>query len=141
MIRWWLAVWALGTVFTAPALALQNADPVAEPTPEDDLDCAILVSMLLAAQEDTLSPEQRIGLVSGMTYFVGRYEAQRGADVDTAMVERSNAFPKGDLAALSKNCSARMKAVGDRMIVAGNTVSEIENKDNPPAPTPQSPPE
>jgi hypothetical protein len=95
-------------------------------TPEDDLDCAMFVSVVLGSLGDNATAEDMSGLISGMTYFVGRYEAVSGDDVDTAMPARYPIFAQNDFENYRTMCSDRMIAIGTRLEVAGSAISAIE---------------
>ncbi len=105
----------------APA---EQAAPVY--TPEDDLDCAMFVSAVLGTLGEDASAEDASGLISGMTYFVGRYEAVSGDNVDTAMPARYPIFAQNDFENYRTTCSSRMVAIGARLEIAGGAITAIE---------------
>lgn len=113
------------------ALPIAAQDPPAEQTapvytPEDDLDCAMFVSAVLGTMGDTATAEDTSGLISGMTYFVGRYEAVSGDNVDTAMPARYPIFAQNDFDRYRTMCSDRMVAIGTRLEIAGSAITAIE---------------
>lgn len=131
----------LGAV-TAIAVLLQAPAPPVEPafSVEDDLDCAIYVGALMAEMGAEMTPENRIGLTSAMTYFAGRYEAQRGLDLADAFVRRYAAFQARDPVEIEQTCSVRMRAFSVRLQQVGGAMERAsptaapENTEQPDAP-------
>ncbi|BDI61343.1 hypothetical protein [Qipengyuania nanhaisediminis] len=93
---------------------------------EDDLDCAIYVGALMAEMDTQMSADDRTGLTSALTYFTGRYEAQRGLDIETAFAEHYPRYQTRDPAAIAQTCSARMRAFGARLESAGRALARID---------------
>ncbi|MGB3711736.1 MAG: hypothetical protein WA985_08610 [Erythrobacter sp.] len=93
---------------------------------EDDLDCAIYVGALMAEMSDRMSPENRVGLTSALTYFVGRYEAQRGTDLTEAFRERYAIYRERDPAQIEQVCSVRMRAFSNRLQQSGSALSRMQ---------------
>ncbi|MEQ8772268.1 MAG: hypothetical protein RIC51_05440 [Erythrobacter sp.] len=116
------ASFAAALALAAPLAAQDNA----QYTPEQDLDCAIVISMVLAATRANASTEQEKGLMTGFAYFVGRYEAAAGKPLDLAMSERYKELYGTDISARQKVCGARMQRMGQRMQTAGAALSALE---------------
>lgn len=112
-------------LLSAPVLAQDDA----QYTAEDDLDCAIIVSMVLGALGDRASAEQQQGLVSGLSYFVGRYEALSDTPLDAAMLERYRVLRDQDVTARQQVCGARMQGMGQRMQAAGGALTSLEEQE------------
>lgn len=117
---------ALACLFclAVPAVAQDDYQPAF--TPEDDLDCALYVGALMAEMDATMTPDNRTGLTSAFTYFVGRYEAQRGLDVAEALAERYSAYRTRNSAQIAQDCSIRMRSLGSRLQLAQSALAEAE---------------
>ncbi|QIQ85893.1 hypothetical protein [Erythrobacter sp.] len=111
-------------LLTAPLSAQDDA----QYTAQDDLDCAIVISMVLGTLGDNASAEQQKGLVGGLSYFVGRYEARSDRPLETAMLERYRVLRDQDVSARQKVCGARMQGMGQRMQAAGSAISALEDQ-------------
>lgn len=112
------------------AAALGAATPLAAQqdvafTPEEDLDCAIYVGALMAENELELSPDSRLALMSTMTYFFGRYEAQRGVPLAQALAERMPEYEKRNPQEIEQLCSLRARGLGMRMQDADRVMAEL----------------
>ena len=108
----------------APLAAQEAYEPAF--TPEDDLDCALYVAALMAETEVEMTPESRTGLTSAFTYFIGRYEAQRGLDTGAAFAERYTVFSERNSAEIAQTCSIRMRSFGNRLQNARGELSEVQ---------------
>lgn len=95
-------------------------------TAEDDLDCALYIGALMAEMDTTMTPDNRIGLTSALTYFIGRYEAQRGLDVADALAERYPLYLNRNSAQIAQDCSIRMRSFGSRLQLAQSALAEAE---------------
>lgn len=69
-------VLSLLAMIAAPVLAQdQNQEPdqalveADASTPEDDLDCALFLSLILGSGDPEITPDDEIGIASGMAYF------------------------------------------------------------------------
>ena len=116
-------------LLAAPASA-QESEPqegAFEPafTAEEDLDCAIFVAALMAELGPEMTPDNRIGLTSAITYLVGRFEAQRGTDLSQAFVERYPAFQERDPREIEQTCSIRMRAFSNRLQASQNASARV----------------
>jgi len=92
---------------------------------ESDLDCAIFIGALMAEMEAEMTPDNRLGLTSAFTYFVGRYEAQRGIEITEAFTERYPVYQELNPIEIQQTCSVRMRAFGARLQEAGSALSRI----------------
>ena len=108
---------SVGAALLLAAPANAHEEQAFEPafTAEEDLDCAIFVASLMAELGPDMTPDNRVGLTSAITYFVGRYEAQRGLDLADAFVERYPAFMARDPREIEQTCSVRMRAFSTRL--------------------------
>lgn len=113
---------ALAVAFPAAAQT-----PAATPSPEDDLDCALVASIILESGED-MTAEERTGIVAGMTYFIGRWEAVRGGDLNSAMVERFQQLNLAEFSPLAQTCGTRMEEMGGRMTAAGDAIEALDDR-------------
>jgi len=105
----------------------------AQYSPEDDLDCALVLSLVLGLRQKTMGADERSGIIAGVAYFLGRYEAASGGDFRVAMAERYPQFMKSDIAATGQQCGARLSDFGQRTKQAGEAVSALEKKAAPSA--------
>ena len=108
-------------------------------SPEDDLDCALYTAGLLASDEGVMTPDARTALVSTMTYFLGRYESQRGTPISVALSERYPAYLESDTTQLEQTCGLRARGFASRMQDMGKVMVEIQTEqqsedDDPNAP-------
>ncbi len=124
------------TLFVAAPLSAQDGAAF-EPafSAEEDLDCAIFVGALLAEMEESLTPDNQVGLTSAFTYFTGRYEAQRGLELEEAFTERYPIYLQRNPAEIEQTCSVRMRAFGVRLQEAGRALTQLQ----PPAPAQPNP--
>lgn len=113
------ALWVAG----APVAAQQEGQ--AAFTPEEDLDCVIYIGALMAETEVEMTPESRLALTSALTYFVGRYEAQRGVPLAQALAERYPHYGEADAQQIEQTCSLRARGFGMRMQDAGRAMAEL----------------
>ena len=122
------AALAIGAALVAsvPLAAQEGEEFTPAFTAEDDLDCAIYVGALMAELDTQMSADDRTGLISALTYFTGRYEAQRGLDIETAFAEHYPRYQARDPAAIAQTCSARMRAFGARLESAGRALARID---------------
>ena len=97
-------------------------------SPEDDLDCALYIGGLLGADDGVMTPDAKTALVSSMTYFLGRYEAQRGTPINVALAERYPIFLEGDSAQIEQTCGLRARAFGRRMENLGRVMVEVQSE-------------
>jgi len=93
---------------------------------EEDLDCAIYVGALMAEMGAEMTPDNRVGLTSALTYFVGRYEAQRGLELTQAFTERYPLYQQRDSVEIEQTCSVRMRAFSTRLQQVGGALSRIQ---------------
>ncbi|WP_108787499.1 hypothetical protein [Erythrobacter sp. Alg231-14] len=92
---------------------------------ESDLDCAIFIGALMAESEAAMTPDNRLGLTSALTYFVGRYEAQRGIEIADAFAERYPIYLDLNPAELQQICSVRMRAFSARLQEVTSVMSRV----------------
>ena len=121
---------ATGIMLAATPMQAQETAPApAAPTMQDDLDCAIFLSYVLGTMEDAQATEkEKTGVMVGMIYFIGRYEGAGGSDIEGAMVERFETFVESDIERLRMPCAARMESMGQRLIEAGDAITQIEKR-------------
>ncbi len=120
------AIMIAALLIGAPAAA-QDAEPfVPAFSAEDDLDCAIFVGALMAETEAEMTPDNRTGLTSALTYFTGRYEAQRGLDITQAFAERYPLYQQRNPAEIQQTCSVRMRAFSVRLQGVGRALSRLQ---------------
>ncbi|MEP0392074.1 MAG: hypothetical protein ABJ205_14300 [Erythrobacter sp.] len=103
-------------------------------SPEDDLDCALYTAGLLASDDGVMTPDARTALIGTMTYFLGRYEAQRGTPISVALVERYPAYLEADSTQLEQICGLRARGFASRMEDMGRVMIEAEAQSSPNAP-------
>lgn len=142
-------MWALGFLASGVlalgghAMAQEAADFTPAFSAEDDLDCAIYVGALMAELGEEMTPDDQTGLTSAFTYFVGRYEAQRGLEITKAFTERYPLYLQGNPATIAQTCSVRMRAFGVRLNDAGRALSRLQPPRSPALqeePAPSQPP-
>ncbi|NNC52323.1 MAG: hypothetical protein HKO08_04715 [Erythrobacter sp.] len=121
---------ATGLMLAAtPMQAQETATAPAAPTMQDDLDCAIFLSYVLGTMEEAqATEEEKTGVMVGMIYFIGRYEGAGGADIEGAMLGRFETFEESDIERLRMPCAARMESMGQRLISAGNAITQVEKR-------------
>ncbi len=92
---------------------------------DSDLDCAIFIGALMADTEEEMTPDNRMGLTSAFTYFVGRYEAQRGIRIKEAFAARYPIYLELNPVEIQQTCSVRMRAFGARLQDAGSALERL----------------
>ena len=110
----WGAVLGAAILAATPLHAQENPQQQGF-TPEDDLDCAIYVGALMAEMGEGISPANEVGLTSAFTYFVGRYEAQRGPGFAEAMLARYPEYQQRGPAQIEQTCTVRIRAFSMRL--------------------------
>ena len=100
-------------------------------TSDEDLDCAIYVGALLAELDEAATPDNRVGLTSAFTYFVGRYEARKGTGLIEAFTARYPAYLDRNPAEIEQTCAIRMRAFASRLQQTGQALTRLE----PPVPS------
>ena len=95
-------------------------------SPEDDLDCVLYVASLLGEGEGSLTPDVTSAYLGSMTYFVGRYEAQRGTPINIALAARYPEFLKQDTRQIEQTCGLRTRGFAARMESASRVMAEVE---------------
>jgi len=117
-------------IATVQGAAPHQAQPTSLPEPaftaEEDLDCAIYVGALMAEMGADMTPDNRVGLTSALTYFVGRYEAQRGLALTEAFLQRYPTYRDRNPAEIEQTCSVRMRAFSVRLQQAGGALSRAQ---------------
>lgn len=111
---------------SAPVAAEEAYTPAFPP--EDDLDCALYVAALMAEMDETMTPDNRTGLTSAFTYFIGRYEAQRGLEVAEALAARYTAYQARNPAEVAQTCAIRMRSLGSRLQEAQSALARVESE-------------
>lgn len=115
-----------GVIRAAGAAVLLSAGVPASATISDtataaeDLDCAIWASAIAGSTNDK---DVLLGIGPMLGYFLGRYEARTGTDIDDPMIARAREISQEDLAALDKACQPRMMRFGKRLVDIGNRMS------------------
>lgn len=98
------------------SLQAQDSNSAAQSfTPEEDLDCAIYIGAIMAETELEMTPESRVALTSAYTYFIGRYEAQRGRPLAQALVDRYEVYAGRNATEIEQTCSLRARGFAARM--------------------------
>lgn len=100
-------------------------------SPEDDLDCALYTGGLLASDDGVMTPDARTALVSTMTYFLGRFEAQRGTPINAALAERYPVYLEQDPTQLEQMCSLRARGFARRLENVGRVMVEVQSEHAP----------
>ena len=113
---------AAAMVAGAPAVAQQAETAF---SPEEDLDCAIYIGALMAETEVEMTPESRLALTSAFTYFIGRYEAQRGTPLAQALAERYPAYTERNPQEIEQTCSLRARGFAMRMQDSSRVMAEM----------------
>ena len=130
-----IAILVTAALFAAaPVSAVAQESEPFEPafTAEDDIDCAIFVASIMAELGIEMTPENRVGLTSAFTYFIGRYEAQRGLGLTEAFVERFSIYQQRNPAEIEQTCSVRMRAFSVRLQESQSAAARLSP---PPAPS------
>lgn len=124
-------------LFTAAVLAAGTPVAAQEAetafTPEEDLDCALYIGALMAETEVEMTPDSRAALMSAMTYFFGRYEAQRGVPLAQALAERMPQYEQRNPQEIEQICSLRARGLGMRMQDADRVMAELSPTQSAPA--------
>ena len=102
-------------------------------SPEDDLDCSLYIGGLLGSDEGVMTPDTQTALVSSMTYFLGRFEAQRGTPINVALAERYPVFLEQDSTQLETTCGLRARGFARRMEDVGKVMIEVQAEREPDA--------
>jgi hypothetical protein len=122
------------------ALANEQQAPDAQGfSPEDDLDCVLYVASLLGEGEGILTPDVASAYLGSMTYFVGRYEAQRGTPINVALAERYPEFLKQDSRQIEQTCGLRTRGFSARMERASRAMAEAQAEQRESGGTDESP--
>ena len=121
----------------AGALALSGFSVSAQDTtgqtgqgfsPDDDLDCALYVASLMGESEGVMTPDVASAYLGSMTYFIGRYEAQRGKPINVALSERYPEFLKQDVRQLEQICGLRTRGFASRMETISRVLSDAQRE-------------
>ncbi|MDC0887398.1 hypothetical protein OAS19_06385 [Altererythrobacter sp.] len=91
----------------------------------------MIASIILESGED-MSTDERTGIIAGMTYFIGRWEAMRGGSLNAAMVEQFQQMDMANFPVLAKTCGDRVEAMGARMTSAGAALEALGEADSAP---------
>ncbi len=124
-------------LITSAGVLAQEAAPETEPqqdtagegqafSPEDDLDCALYVASLMGESDGVLTPDVVSAYLGSMTYFIGRYEAQRGTPVNVALAQRYPEFLKQDAREMEQICGLRTRGFASRMERVSRVLSEVQ---------------
>ncbi|MEM1051603.1 MAG: hypothetical protein AAGI28_05855 [Pseudomonadota bacterium] len=123
-----------------PTAAQENTTQTGQGfSPDNDLDCALYIGGLLASDEGVRTPDSRMALVSSMTYFLGRYEAQRGTPINVALAERYQTFLNEDSTQLEQTCGLRARGFARRMEDVGRVMVEVQGEQEPNRGTAEAP--
>ena len=106
---------AAALIATVPLQAQEGHSAAQSFTPEEDLDCAIYIGAIMAEAEVEMTPESRLALTSAFTYFIGRYEAQRGTPLPQALAERYPIYAERNATEIEQTCSLRARGFAARM--------------------------
>lgn len=99
-------------------------DPVALVTPEQDLDCAIYITLVGSKTRD----KGRDAIVGSMGYFIGRYEAVTGQDVGVAAYARLESATIEDILAQDEDCLARVVAMMESIESLGDAFKSLNEE-------------
>lgn len=122
-----LLILGAGGVFSVSAQ--ENSERVGQGfSPEDDLDCALYVASLMGEDRGVLTPDVQTAYLSAMTYFLGRYEAQRGTPINVAMAKRYPAFRERDPVEVEQLCGLRTRGFASRLEVVGRAMAEAQSE-------------
>lgn len=97
-------------------------------SPEDDLDCALYVGSLIGEAEGVMTPDVASAYLASMTYYIGRYEAQRGTPINVALAERYPEFQKRDTRELEQICGLRTRGFASRMESIRRVLAEAQRE-------------
>lgn len=97
-------------------------------SPEDDLDCALYVGSLMGEGEGVMTPDVVSAYLASMTYFIGRYEAQRGTPINVALAERYPEFLKKDARQMEQICGLRTRGFASRMETISRVLSDVQRE-------------
>lgn len=129
MKRVWALFAALAAVLAAPAAAQDSENDTVIDSPADDLSCAMILSAIMERMGEAATNEDRYGLLNGIVYFIGRWEAASpGANLTTAMAEHYPIFAAQEPSQLAVNCGRRVQDLGTRMEAAGSAITAIQDK-------------
>lgn len=89
----------------------------------------MILSAIIERMGATATNEDRYGLLNGIVYFIGRWEAASpGQSLTTAMVEHYPVFAAQEPSQLAQSCGRQVEGLGTRMAAAGAAVTAIEDK-------------
>ena len=97
-------------------------------SPEDDLDCALYVGSLMGEAEGVMTPDVQTAYLASMTYFIGRYEAQRGTPINVALAERYPEFLKQDARTMEQICGLRTRGFASRMETISRVLADVQRE-------------
>lgn len=118
-------------LLSATAAGAQDGEPSTSAqgfTPEDDLDCALYVGSLMGEAEGVMTPDVASAYLASMTYFIGRYEAQRGKPINVALAERYPEFLKQDVREVEQICGLRTRGFASRMETISRVLSDVQRE-------------
>lgn len=122
----------------AASLALAAAIAVAGPgraaapagfTPQDKADtvCFLVITSIIATLDDSATADEREGLTSVVTYFIGKLKGRHPELAMTDMLAPDYvATLEGELAPAMQRCSEEAIAMGEDLKAAGEALSKME---------------
>ena len=97
-------------------------------SPENDLDCALYVGSLIGEAQGVMTPDVQAAYLGSMTYFIGRYEAQRGTPINQALAERYPEFLKQDAREMEQICGLRTRGFASRMETVSRVLADVQTE-------------
>lgn len=105
------------------------AAPPAGFTPQDKADtvCMLVVGSIIATLDDGATADEREGLTSVLTYFIGKLKGRHPELKMTDILAPAYvATLEGDLAPAMQRCSEEAIRMGDDLNAAGDALSRME---------------
>jgi hypothetical protein len=112
----------LVTFAVAAALLASPAAAQQQPTPQENLDCAVW-SVTVASRLEKGSPV-KASLNAMFAWFIGLYEGQTGGNSDEALKARISSLTAAEFQSLNTSCAARMTAFGERLKAVGSAMKQ-----------------
>ncbi|HSQ96358.1 MAG TPA: hypothetical protein VLM18_09750 [Croceibacterium sp.] len=94
----------------------------AAPSADDDLRCAAWVAVVIGVNKD--KPEVLQSLTSGLTLFLGRYEAETGKKFEEGLTPEYLTRIGPELSGVETHCRARVRDMGQRLVDWGQALQK-----------------
>ncbi|MDB5422452.1 MAG: hypothetical protein JWR59_2399 [Brevundimonas sp.] len=127
------AAFSLGLCLTSATAASAQSSTARDPVNRADLQCMSIMAAGVGMMED--GSKEQLGLVAGMSYYLGRLE---GRAPSVNWLDELGSYLAGDfqdeVKTQSERCGAEMIAFGARMTSWGERIQELAAKQEPTKP-------